>query len=482
MRSSQHQHRPDRPETFAGFAPLNANYLYCPNQFLDLCVPTCSRGAVRIVAYVLRQTLGWLDEQGNPRQQHITISYRELIEKAGVSRGAIAPALREAITAGFLQCEQPGAAKKKGQSAYSAAYSLHWDQSGRYAACIDHFSGFHVGEGHRTPIPNAFFDRVIPNETLAVVKVVSTVLRHTIGYQTQFGGRRSTAPLAHRFIAAHAQLSEGRVVAQAIEAAIAAGYIQCVQPGIFTADRAARQPAQYTVRWLDHQLSDDNGSKKPTETLLPDDRFKKTSQNGSKKPANGRFKKASNKTTEVNNIFKQQSAVVADLQKGIAVLRTEGLDEPTARCLVETHGLQAVQQQIDWLNDRHPTENRIGMLRKAIEENWSPPRSFAVKQQRAKDRRKLADKAAAARREDEQIRQRKRLRRARKQRLLAEWGSASLEQRQKWIRQATEQETSRIVAEILRRQLPNASEPRLQILNALATDRDLPLVSSVSSD
>ena len=53
---------------------------------------------VRIIAWLLRETLGWLDEEGNPIRQDIRISCRDLIQKAKVSRGAIKVALNEAIS------------------------------------------------------------------------------------------------------------------------------------------------------------------------------------------------------------------------------------------------------------------------------------------------------------------------------------------------------------------------------------------------
>jgi hypothetical protein len=46
---------------FPGFELPTANFIYCPNQFFDVCLPHCSRGAVRFIAYLLRRTLGWLD-------------------------------------------------------------------------------------------------------------------------------------------------------------------------------------------------------------------------------------------------------------------------------------------------------------------------------------------------------------------------------------------------------------------------------------
>ena len=89
-------------EPFSGFEHLTANFIYCPNQFFDVCLSHSSRGVVRLVAYLLRRTLGWLDKNGEPIEQDISVSYTELVEHAGISRGAIRPAIDEAIQAGLV--------------------------------------------------------------------------------------------------------------------------------------------------------------------------------------------------------------------------------------------------------------------------------------------------------------------------------------------------------------------------------------------
>jgi hypothetical protein len=69
---------------FAGFAAPTSNTTYTPNQFFDVCLPHCSRGTVRLVAYMIRKTLGWCDAHGNPQQEVIQFSYSELERYAGV--------------------------------------------------------------------------------------------------------------------------------------------------------------------------------------------------------------------------------------------------------------------------------------------------------------------------------------------------------------------------------------------------------------
>src|SRR5579872_2736600 len=92
------------PATFLGFQPPTSNTTYTPNQFFDVCLRHGSRGVVRLVAYLIRKTLGWCDANGNPQEEQIRASYRELIEKAGISRGMLRRALNEAVSASLIEC------------------------------------------------------------------------------------------------------------------------------------------------------------------------------------------------------------------------------------------------------------------------------------------------------------------------------------------------------------------------------------------
>ena len=62
------RHARKRREEFRGFELPWSNTTYTPNQFFDVCLPHCSRGAIRVVAYIIRRTLGWCDV-GDPRRQ-----------------------------------------------------------------------------------------------------------------------------------------------------------------------------------------------------------------------------------------------------------------------------------------------------------------------------------------------------------------------------------------------------------------------------
>ncbi|MCA9449189.1 MAG: hypothetical protein KC931_18870, partial [Candidatus Omnitrophica bacterium] len=366
---------------------LDGNFLYCPNQFLDLCLPNCSRGAVRLVAYLLDQTLGWLDKQGNPISQTISISYQQLIRQAGISRGAIRKAIDEASDAGFIFSVQEGRAAAKGESAQQAAYALRWDEREEYQKDLENFRGFYRGEGYRTPIPNAFFRQVIPHESLIISKVVGTVLRHTVGYQNQFGGRRSQAPLAYRFIQEFANIPDPKSLSRAISHAIASKYIVRVESGRFHNNPADRKPASYAIRWEGEFSTPETGSDTLKEEQFRNpssdagqysqqEEFKNPGRSGSENPAGEQFIIPSNQRTGKKDIRKQQlgkvESVVAE-ESGFELLLQAGFDELTARSLATMANLEQISQQIEWLQLRKVGHNRLGMLRRAIEQNWSKP-------------------------------------------------------------------------------------------------------------
>ena len=333
---------------FNGFEHLTANYLYCPNQFFEVCLPYHSRGTVRLVAYMLRKTLGWLDKEGNPIEQNINISYRDLIAEAGISRGAIRKALDEAVAGGFITCIQKGQANGNNQAAETACYSLRWATDNEYHKNPEQFDGFFAGEGHRTPIPNSFFDSVVKEEALSVVKVVGTVLRHTVGYQNQFGGRRQVAPLSYSYILKYTNLSDRTTLSQAIQHAIATGYIRCLQKGGIDSQNGKRRPSTYAVRWHEQANHQGDGSK---TRPVHQQRYKNQTDNGSEIRPVAQFKNQTEEMPLKNNTNKQQDvfsdSVVAvenlDDTKKFELLRQAGFDEDVALELSEKRGLAGDQ-------------------------------------------------------------------------------------------------------------------------------------------
>jgi hypothetical protein len=458
--------------TFAGFQRPTANFLYCPNQFFDICLKSNSRGMVRIVAYILRQTIGWLDKDGMPINQQIKVSYRDLIEKAGVSRGAIGPAIQRAVVMGFIECRVEGSSKTAGQSSQTAEYAIRWDKSGDYTNSFEHFNGFFTGEGNRTSIPNAFFDQIICKESLAVSKVVGTVLRHTIGYVNQFGGRRTETPLSYSQIQNYSNTNDRKTLAAAIRTSIETGYIMRTQTGSFNSKAKQQKSATYAVRWLDQADKQNIGSKTPPAKQ----RFKNPTSIGSKSLPENRFKNPTSiEKTNPNDISKQHVAV--ESSSAVNMLIEAGFSSDTAKAFVEKRGVEVVERQLKWIDARNP-KNRLGMLRNAIKENWDEPEAYRVKQKIAKARNRDARKDEMRSLQDFEAIQKKKARIKRKNRLLTVWGNASLADRARWIESAAKAASGKVLRDIIRRQAPNMQKPHFQVLDELAREMSLPMIVS----
>lgn len=410
--SLKNKEAPETATAFCGYAPPTSSTIYTPNQFFDVVLPNASRGCLRLVAYVIRKTLGWSDEHGNPQNPEAHVSYRELIECAGISRGALKPAIDEALSKRYIDCLRFGQPHRPGEEGFSALYSLRWNSSEDYVADPEKFDGFYSGNGNLTYIPNQFFDYTIRNESLAVVKLVGVIIRHTIGFQSKYGFRRQQVAMSFSEIMRRTSMGSRKTMHYALIEALSGNHIVKVTQGVFDAHNPSA--TVYAIKWAD-QPSDtpvravieadfEDGSKRK-----PGNRFKKETKksesvqkgnqpNGSeKKPGIGSerepesvqdrnqeaFKKETSiKITNLKNTPKQQqhslfevgdAAAVPDELLSLRMLVKEGFDQEAAAMLARNHGYSLIERQVKAMKLRHSTTNRLGMLRRAIEENWPIP-------------------------------------------------------------------------------------------------------------
>ena len=239
-------------EPFPGFAPPTSNTTYTPNQFFDVVLPYASRGTVRLIAYMLRKTLGWCDIEGNPQEPEVVLPYRQLEKCGGIGHSSIREAIEEALTAHYIVCVRPGSASSYGLASFSALYELRWDDRDDYITEPDIFQGFYAGNGNRTYIPNAFFDYIIPNEPLAVARVIGTILRNTIGYQNRYGFRRQQVAMSFSEIQKRTGIKSQTNVNKALHHALQANYLQRIEDGFFDLTGGRKStPAIYGIRWQD---------------------------------------------------------------------------------------------------------------------------------------------------------------------------------------------------------------------------------------
>ncbi len=398
---------------FTGFQSPTSNTTYTPNQFFDVVLPVASRGVVRLVAYMLRKTLGWSDAEGNPQEARIMLSYRELEIHAGIAQSKIRAALDEAVAAHFIRCIRPGQSHLEGSQGQSALYELCWDERETYLTDPEDFHGFFAGNGNLTCIPNEFFDVLIPGEPLAVIKVVGAIIRHTIGFQTRYGMRRQQIVMSFTEIQRKTGIVSRRSVNEALHLALDHRYLRVIETGYFDPNAGQNsRAATYGVHWREsvqpaadtvplcpaETFSDADASKRiPEERLQKDtggtppkgyrERLQKDTGNASKRIPGTPPKGYRLINDSLNNILNTQqqpfstetekNAVAAGESPLLTMLLSVGFDSHTAAQLVEHFPAERIEQQMRWLPLRAANRNRLGLLRRAIEENWQQPEGAA---------------------------------------------------------------------------------------------------------
>ena len=122
-----HPERPPvaRQPAFEGFAPLQSDTTYCPNQFFDVVLRHFPRGVVRLVGYALYRTFAWSNRDGRPMNERHPVSYQELIE----STGSKLPHLPPSTT--FLLCTTCSASCIQGVDGVRARFNCDVPARGR---------------------------------------------------------------------------------------------------------------------------------------------------------------------------------------------------------------------------------------------------------------------------------------------------------------------------------------------------------------
>lgn len=346
---------------FQGFQAPTSNTTYTPNQFFDVVIPHFSRGVVRIVAYLLRKTLGWCDANGDPQEEQIEVTYSELERKAGVSRDMIRASLDDALAGRLIECVTEGRAKHAQDAGQSARYQLRWS-SMPYTTRLEHFEGFFEGDGNRTDIPNEFFDLIIPREPLSVIKVVGAVIRHSIGFQAKHGRRRQQVALSYQQIENYARFGSRSDLAKALRIAMEKNYIVRQESGVFSHEAAERRRAVYALRWCDYP----NGQK--NEPALHQSEIQ-TSISPISEPAHRSEIRTSIKTKPGNETGNRPAADTELRDRLLAF----GFSEKTVAKLMREHSREEIEQQIAWMPDRAPARSPAGLLRRSIEQRWPAP-------------------------------------------------------------------------------------------------------------
>ena len=393
---------------FPGFPDFRANVTFVPLQFFTVVLPHRSRGCVRLLGYMIRRLLGWVDAEGNPTHEQIEFSYRVLIAEVGISRGAIAEAIQEALKYRLIR------RVREPETGGEAIYALCWsegytDSPGNFAGFCQreavpwpdpaHDSTAPVAKAARKNIPNAFFDYVLRQERLAVARVVGAMLFKSIQWGPG-GERKVPVSLSITELSRLTRFSRHHVH-EALHEALERGYIERTKEGRFDPSAGAHShAATYRIRWTAAAVNpvvanpkhDEDAGKESAAPCTFLNQSKKVNgevvQKGeraeSKKVNGNQFKKVND--ISIKRSIKNRSTAAAESSppdaaaaEGVmAKLLAAGFDDRAARHLAGHYAAEVIEQQLAWLPQRKATTNRLGLLRRAIEGNWPRPEASTV--------------------------------------------------------------------------------------------------------
>lgn len=405
---------------FKGFPEFRSNVLYCPKQFFTTVIPHSPVNCIRLVSYMLRKTLGWVDETGEPLQERHEFSYRELEANAGVAQSRLGEALELAMGSHFIRCVQKARMQAQGVRARSAAYEICWDET-RYTDTAEEFRGFYIAPTYldsdnqtrlaRKNIPNVFFDYLVRNENRGVIRVVGTLLWYSIDWG-KGGERRKPVKKSLRDLVELTQLDKSSVV-RALDEATEKGYIERVEPGVF--DRTGKKLGSVTVygiHWTNEYTytyeglpvesgsspersqnatrlelvnaskmrhGEEAGTLPKRDTGNQPERSQNATRNAPKTQHRERFQNATiriPKSTISNTPIPDTTAEALPEARVVAALNEAGFSSKVTSSLAAKHPAEVILRQIELLPRRGATKNPLGLLRRAIEENWAPPQEL----------------------------------------------------------------------------------------------------------
>lgn len=148
-------------------------------------------------------------------------------------------------------------------------------------------------------------------------------------------------------------------------------------------------------------------------------------------------------------------------------------DHQTAAELSARQSWAAIQQQIDWLPLRHPSQNPLGMLRRAIEENWSMPARAIVAKQRADTKQRETQQQRQRQEQEDALNRQKRKLRQWRAALLVHWQGTPTQRRVVYQERAIERAADPSSRRRLQRSDPD--DPETETLEELARELDFPL-------
>ena len=401
-------------ELFEGFHDPRRFYTQVPDYLIDFLMRDLKGSELKVLYYVARHTFGFLRDDAAiswSRFLEGTMSRegRRLDWGAGVSRRALKESLDSLIEEKRLLVKERQSSTRRGDEA--SLYSLHLRQheDEEPARDLDGHWGFRLMP-HSTGVPNQLFDVLLPHLTEGELKVISYIVRRTLGLKEE------TAEISYSQFTRGLTAQNGRVLdlgtglsERTVQNALAGLMIKrCIRRLGSTPEREAGATYAYRLR----RTGEDDGV---AESITGDQKEvahgagkkyhtgveESSTGMGSRKYHTGvarsiTHEKQCLKTGEDREETQQHTLLVTEQSSSsdvVVALINLGVTKKIANKLALSHARDFILAQIDMLPYRK-ADDPAAVLVKAIKEGWAPPPGYETPQQREERAARDAEEAA----------------------------------------------------------------------------------------
>ncbi|MDP9350071.1 MAG: replication protein, partial [Chloroflexota bacterium] len=186
---------PPVAEVFQGFHDPRKHYTQVPDYVFDVLLAELTGVQLKVVYYVIRHSFGYGRESAAISWSRflsgsVSRDGRRLDWGAGVSRDALHKALPVLVERGLLLKERRSSERFGDEVSLYALNVLAGDEGEPPPSLADH-RGF-IRVPHSTPVPNQFFDVLLPHLSEGELKVLSYIIRRTLGLKEEWAGIRAS--------------------------------------------------------------------------------------------------------------------------------------------------------------------------------------------------------------------------------------------------------------------------------------------------
>ncbi len=408
---------PPVTEVFQGFHDPRKHYTQVPDYVFDVLLAELSGVQLKVLYYVIRHSFGYGRESAAISWNRflsgsVSREGRRLDWGAGVSRDALHKALPLLVDRGLLLKERRSSERFGDEVSLYALNVLSGNEGEPPPSLADH-RGF-IRVPHSTPVPNQLFDLLLPHLSEGELKVLSYIIRRTLGMKEEWAGIRASQLMKGLITEDGRVLDRGTGVSEPTLKRALRGLEdkRCIVRRRAASDPTS--PTLYSLRYLDDGLASRGGSQTVHGGISEAEHGRGHDRNtagiangmpmGDQNQNTGGITDSTHETQLTNTVknsneTQKQQALEGTDGNGrpdvVVALTSLGVTRKTAEEYARTFPAERILAQIDMLSYREPAKNTAGLLLRAVRDDWAPPPGYETPEQRAA--RELEEAAALER-------------------------------------------------------------------------------------